>query len=366
MKKKFWALLLVLIMILLATTACGGKTESNKDDSAAEPSTSGEVAETGPEQTFTSAILIPGTLGDNPIFQMMVEGAQEAAAELGVSEPKVVEGGDDYAGYEKLFLSLAESKSYDLLITYTDSMVESVLKIAAMYPEQKIQLLDGDIIGIGQEVPSNVYSCRFKNEDLGYLGGCFAGLLTKSDLPYANEDLKVGLIFTDIYPAWTNYIQPAFENGAKSIDPHIEVVFSVVGNWVDPLKGAEVARAQFSQGVDVVWFTTGASTYGAVDEAKRQQKYAICSDNNGISAAPDVILGCTLITGKDTAKESFIKAYKDELPYGTAEDLGAKEGVVSFTFDDPNYLENVPEEIRNKMEAIYKDLADGRIDPLAK
>ena len=93
--------------------------------------------------------------------------------------------------------------------------------------EQKIQLLDGDIIGIARS-SLNVYSCRFKNEDLGYLGGCFAGLLTKSDLPYTNEDLKVGLIFTDIYPAWTNYIQPAFENGAKSIDPQIEVVFSVV------------------------------------------------------------------------------------------------------------------------------------------
>ena len=362
MKKKFWAILLVLIMILLGTTACGGKPESN--DSAAEPSTSGESAE--PEKTFTSAIVIPGTLGDNPIFQMMVGGAEEAAAEAGFAKPKEVEGGDDYAGYEKLLLSLAESQSYDLLITYTDSMAESVLKIAAMYPEQKIQLLDGDITSTGQEVPPNVYSSRFKNEDLGYLGGCFAGLITKSDLPNANKDLKVGLIFTDIYPSWTNYIQPAFEKGAKSIDPQIEIVFSVVGNWVDPLKGAEVARAQFAQGVDVVWFTTGASTYGAVDEAKRQHKYAICSDNNGISAAPEVILGCTVIEGKDTAKESFVKAYKGELAYGTVEDLGAKEGVVSFTFDDPSYLEKVPEEIRSRMEAIYKDLAGGKIDPLAK
>ncbi len=351
MKKTTTTILaLMLLLLLLAVTACAPSTPPEKE----------------PEKTFTSAILIPGTLGDNPIFQMMVGGAEEAAAEAGYDKPKVVEGGDDYAGYGNLLLSLAEAKSYDLLITYTDSMVEDVLSIAETFPDQKILLLDGDIPSTGQKNPSNVYSARFKNEDLGYLGGCFAALITKSDLPNANADLKVGLIFTDIYPTWSNYTQPGFENGVKAVDPEVEVVFSVVGNWVDPLKGAEVARAQFAQGVDVVWFTTGASTYGAVDEAKRQNKYAICSDNNGIADAPEVILGCTLIEGRESAKDAFIKAYKGELPYGTADVMGAKEGVVSFTFDDPSYLEKVPKDIRDAMEAIYKDLVDGKIDTLAK
>jgi len=60
-----------------------------------------------------------------------------------------------------------------------------------------------------------------------------------------------------------------------------------------------------------------------------------------------------------------LRAFRGELPFGTVERWGLKEGVIGFTFDDPNYIEIVPESIREKMIQVYKGLMNGAIDPLA-
>ena len=94
------------------------------------------------------------------------------------------------------------------------------------------------------------------------LSGC--ALVTESDMERANPDKAVGLVFTDIYDPWEVDLKTGFTNGVKAVDPDIEIINSIIGDWVDPQKGASVTRALIAQGVDVVYYTTGAYFYGNV------------------------------------------------------------------------------------------------------
>ncbi|WP_041081566.1 BMP family ABC transporter substrate-binding protein [Thermotoga profunda] len=309
---------------------------------------------------YSVALLITGEVGGNAIYEMMVEGATRASKELGF-DVKVIEGGYNSAKWEPLLISLASTKSYDLIVTFTEGMPKSVEKAARIFPNQKFALIDGIAPNL-----SNVYSLGFKDEEMAYLAGYFAGLVTKSDLRGANKELKIGMIAGDIYPAMMEKMKPAYENGAKNVDEKIEVLFSVAGSWADPNKGAELAQMQFSQGVDVIFLVAGGTGVGAIQKAKEFGRYIIGVDSNIIYLSPNSILACVLKKADVAIYDVLKRAYQGKLPFGTSERWGIKEGVISFTFDDPYYLRNVPEQIREKMLDLFEKLRQGTIKVLGE
>lgn len=361
-KNGYLALLLALLVLLSACSPAAGDPGTSATP-APTPTPSEQPSGGQEDDLFKTAVMVPGIVGENPIFQMYVGGIQRACNELGLPEPNIVEGGDDWGAYARLLASFADSGEYDVIITFTDSMCDTVKIWSGKYPEQKYILIDGDLEDYMGTIPANVYSMRNRDDELGYIGGYFCGLVTKSTMERANADLAVGLVFTDEYEPWEKDIKPTFINGAKAVDPDIEVINVVVGDWVDPIKGAEVTRALFARGVDIVWYTTGASTYGCVTEAAAQKKYAVASDNNSIALDPETIVGCTMIQGEPISYDIMMRAATNELPYGTADVFGAADGTITFTFDDPVYLEKVPQGIRDAMAAMYADLVAGKIDP---
>jgi simple sugar transport system substrate-binding protein/basic membrane protein A len=309
--------------------------------------------------SYSVALMITGEIGGNPIYQMMATGAEAASKENGF-ELKIVEGGYNTAKWEPNLISLAATGKYDLVVTFTEGMPKSVEKVAKMFPNQKLALLDG----IAPVLP-NVYSLGFKDEEMCYLAGYFAGLITSSSLPYANGALKIGLIGGDIYPAMTDRMIPSYTNGAKNTDPKIDVLFSAVGSWSDPNKGRELAQAQFGQGADIILAIAGGSGVGAIQEALATHKYIIGVDSNTIPLAPGTILACALKFADIAMKDVLTRAFQGTLPFGNSERQGIKEGVIGFTFDDPKYQELIPDEIKTKMLEIFEALKNGTLDPLA-
>jgi len=308
---------------------------------------------------FSVALMVTGEIGGNPIYEMMVSGAESASAELGL-DLKIVEGGYNSAKWEPNLIALAATGKYDLIVTFTEGMPKSVEKVADMFPRQKLALIDGIA-----PIKPNVYSLGFKDEEMCYLAGYFAGLITLSDLPGTNRDLIVGLIGGDTYPAMTDIMKPAFVNGARAVHPEIDLLFSVVGSWSDPNKGKDLAQAQFAQGADIILTIAGGSGVGAIQEAVRLGKYIIGVDSNTIHMAPGTILACTLKRADIALKNVIDRAYSGSLPYGASERHGLADEVIGFTFDDPNYLEMIPGAIRKRMLEIFESLKSGKIDPLS-
>ena len=361
---KFKAVLtLALSILLIFATACGKPTAN---DAAKSPSGTG-AATASPYADFKTALMLPGTEGENAIFKIIANGIRKACSDLGAPEPKVVEGGDQWTAYGKYLNSLAEAGIYDVIFTTTDVMRYCVNETLKSYPNQKFVLIDSDLNGYtnqfeGGKIPPTIWGVSFDLYQLGYLGGYFCGLVTQSKMERANPDLVVGLVFTDVYDAWEVDVKTGFINGVKAANPDIKIINSIIGDWVDPQKGADVTRALFAQGVDIVYYTTGASTYGCVTEAEAQKKYAVPDDNNAISLSKDTIVGCTLVEGYQAAYDAAYGAISGTLEYGTGRTVGAAEGVISFTFDDPVTKEKVPADILQKMKDAYQGLIDGTID----
>ncbi|KAF2958917.1 hypothetical protein AS159_04420 [Thermotoga sp. Ku-13t] len=307
---------------------------------------------------FSVALLITGEVAGNAIYEMMVDGARRAAQDFGI-DVKVVEGGYNPARWATLLVSLAASKSYDLIITFTEGMPKNVENAARTFPNQKFVLMDA----LAPTLP-NVYSVAFKDEEMAYLAGYFAAMVTKSNMRGANELLKVGMIAGDVYPAMMEKMKPAYEKGAKDVEPNVEVLFSVVGSWADPNKGAELAQAQYERGVDVIFLVAGGSGMGAVRKAREMGRYVIGVDSNYIDKDPQVILACALKHADKAIYEVLARAVRNELRFGTNEVWGIREGMIGFTFDDPNYIKNVPQYIRDEMLRVYERLKEGSIRPL--
>ena len=118
--------------------------------------------------SFSVALMITGEIGGNPIYEMMVSGAESASAELGL-DLKIVEGGYNSAKWEPNLIALAATGKYDLIVTFTEGMPKSVEKVADMFPGQKLALIDGIA-----PIKPNVYSLGFKDEEMCYLAG-YAG-----------------------------------------------------------------------------------------------------------------------------------------------------------------------------------------------
>ncbi|MBR4870441.1 MAG: BMP family ABC transporter substrate-binding protein [Oscillospiraceae bacterium] len=351
--KRFLSLILALVMVLSLVACGGGSSDDGSGDGAA--------------SDFKTAIMLPGTEGENAIFQMICDGIRQACADAGAPEPKVVEGGGEWTSYGKFLTSLAAAQEYDVIFTTTDVMRYNVNETLKSFPDQKIVILDADLLAYeskfeGGTIPATVWGMSFDLYQLGYLGGYFCGLVTQSDMERANDDLVVGLVTTDIYDAWDVNMKTGFTNGVKAANPDIEIITACIGDWVDPAKGSSVARALIAQGADILYYTSGASAYGCVTEAATQGCYAIPHDNNCMDLDPDTIIGASLVLGYDAAYNAAKGAIEGTLEWGTGRNAGVAEGVISFTFDEANYMEKVPEDIRTAMEAAAQGLADGSID----
>lgn len=56
-----------------------------------------------------------------------------------------------------------------------------------------------------------------------------------------------------------------------------------------------------------------------------------------------------------------LRYLNSEIEWGTSTTVGVKEGFVDFVQDDPLYIQNVPEDVRQKMNGIIESIKDGRL-----
>ncbi len=116
-----------------------------------------------------------------------------------------------------------------------------------------------------------------------YLMGILAGSMTTSN--------KLGMVGG--YPIGeVNRLFHAFINGAKSVNPDIEVKVTFIGSWYDPPKAKEAAFAQIEAGVDVLY----AERAGVVDAARDKGLIAFgnVNDMNKEENGTDVVVTSAL------------------------------------------------------------------------
>ena len=334
-----------------------------------EVQTESEAVE-APEGThYKAALLLNGNLGDKSFYDSANEGLERLRDELGedVFDFKVEQMGGtaaDEAKWEPTLLDYCDTGDYDVIIMGTWQMADALARAAEEYPDQKFIFFDEEFDFEGNGNPENVYNVMYKQNEVSYLVGAAAAMMTTDDsIEGIDPDNHIigflgGMDNSVINDFLVGYIQ-----GAADIDPDIEVAVGFVGDFVDSTKGKDIALSQYQSGADVGFNVAGNAGLGQIEAAKDEGKYAFGVDSDQAALLPDYADYIPTSALKNVGQSLYLAIQKDmlgELKYGTEETYGFKEGGVALV-KDAHYEKMLPENIRTKLDELEQSIIDGDI-----
>jgi len=223
------------------------------------------------------------------------------------------------------------------------SQGSAVEKVARDFPKLQFVIIDFVV-----NLP-NVQSIVFKEHEGSFLVGMMAAIASKTG--------KVGFVGGMDIPLIRKF-QCGFEQGARYANPKVEVSANMTGTtptaWNDPARGAELAKAQFARGVDVVFAAAGGTGTGVYQAAKDAGKLAIGVDSNQNHLQPGTML-TSMVKRVDVAVAT---AFKGVTP-GVA-NLGLKENGVDYALDQHN-AKLVTAGMKARVDAAKADIISGKI-----
>lgn len=348
MKKKLLVWLSILMVSVMTLSACAENTnESKNEDNNADSSKKMKVA-----------LVLAGFLGDKSFNDSAYEGVERALEEFGKDniDVKVLESKVP-SDWETNLVSMAND-NYDLVLGISTQLQDIIEKHAPEYPDVKFGLIDGVVKA------DNVQSAVFAQNEGSFLAGAAATMFTtKTEIDNVNEDVKIGWVGGMDIPVLRDFLT-GYEQGAKYIDPDVQVLVSFAGSFNDPLKGKELTLAQYSQGVDIVMNVASNTGNGILEAANETDKYAIGVDLNQDDVYPGRIL-TSMLKRVDVASYEMIKAaYEDNFEGNIILRMDVGNGGVGLT-DMATMKESLgdkfPEDILEKINELTEDIKSGKI-----
>ena len=369
MRKKNWILGLSAVGMMAVLAACGGNANAKATTSATEaakegttPAAKEEKAEGNKESNgkkLKVTLLVTGSFGDKAFNDSAQAGMKKIQEELSdKAEVTMVEMGNDKTKFE------GAMQDADLIITGLWDMKEITEKIAQEYPEKKYILFDTAVDYTLGDL-SNVYSMSYKQNEGAFLSGVLAAGVTKSSMPYANEDNIIGFVGAKDTAAVINDSAVGYIQGAKFMDPEVKVLVSYVGSYVDSATAKDLALTQYANNADTVFVAAGPASVGVIEAAAESKKYVIGVDSDQAEAyagkpEQEFIISSAIKNVGESLYLSVEKAAEDKLPFGEAEVLGLKDGVVGIAENDI-YKKEVPEDVQKKVEDAKQDILGGKV-----
>lgn len=376
MMKKVLAMLLASAMVV-SMTACGGNDNTNTQEPAAEDSTeapaegedASDDAAAPSGDTYRAALLLNGTLGDKSFYDSANEGLTRLRDELGadVFDFKVEQMGGtaaDESKWEPTLLDYCDSGEYDVIIMGTWQMADPLAKAAEQYPDQKFMFFDEQFDFEGNGNPQNIYNILYKQNEVSYLVGAAAAMMTTDETIEGIDPStkKIGFL-GGMDNAVINDFLKGYEQGAKDVDPEVEVVIGWVGDFVDSTKGKDIALGQYQSGVDVGYNVAGNAGLGQIEAAGDTNLYAFGVDSDQAALLPDYAKNIPTSALKNVGNSLYRAINLDlegKLEYGTTEVLGFAEGGVELV-KDAHYEEMLPENIRTTLDEMEQKIINGEI-----
>lgn len=369
--KKAMAFALSLAMVL-SMAGCGSKkteTEAPKETEAAvetEAATEKTTSEDGP---YKAALLLNGTLGDKSFYDSANEGLTRLKEELGedVFDFKVEQMGGtaaDEANWEPTLLDYCDSGEYDVIIMGTWQMADPLANASDLYPDQKFMFFDEAYDFETNGNNENIYNILYKQNEVSYLVGAAAGLMTKTEgIEGIDPSNNVICFLGGMDNSVINDFLVGYIQGAVDANPDVQVAVSMVGDFVDSAKGKDLSLSMYNAGADVGFNVAGNAGLGLIEAAAETGKYAFGVDSDQAALLPDYAANIPTSALKNVGNSLYRAITMDlngELTYGTTETLGFAEGGVELV-KDAHYEELLPEEIRTQLDELETKIMDGEI-----
>ncbi len=230
------------------------------------------------------------------------------------------------------------------IITTGFGMADPVNEVSGDYPDTTFVNIDGFL----PEIPANVAMIAFEEHTGSYLVGMMAAMKSESNTVGFIGGMDVPLI---------RHFACGYAQGVKAVNPDATVISNMTGTtptaWNDPVKGGELAKAQVSQGADVIYAAAGGTGVGVLQAAADEGVLSIGVDKNQNHLHPGQVL-TSMLKRVDVAVYDSLMA-GDSLQGGGMTVLGLAEDGVGYAMDEHNATL-----VSDEMKAAVED-AKGKI-----
>ena len=357
---RFFSFLIVLALLLVACQPAAPAAEEPAAEAeapaeeVAEEAPAEEVAEEAPAEEMMDApteLRVAGVLTtglDNAWDATFIESFKRVQAEsphgLEIADIDFTEGvwGD---AAKNVIREYAKTGNYDIIWT-NSAFSDEIAEIHSEFPEILFVT-----VGSGNRVLGDNTIWIFNHiHECGYLQGIQAGSLTESDV--------IGIVGT--YPAEdVNDVIHGFINGAKSVNPDVQVKITFIESWYDPPKALEAANAQITAGVDQMYMMAEAFEPCEEQDIGCYAKYI---DYN--FAAPDNIISSAMMYVDPGINFVIDRWYTHKT---TGEPYPEETDTVWFTAAEGHCdlspyhgtADKVPQEVKDLVEETRQKIMDG-------
>jgi basic membrane protein A len=304
-------------------------------------------------KTFKVALIIAqGGLGDQSYNDLAYSGFQQAQKDFPIVG-RVIQSAD-IVSQGQAILTQAGQAGFDLVIDLEFSTADALKAVAPTFPNTRWM-----IVNLPSSGP-NITGYLFNEQDGSYLVGALAAMVTSdTHIPGINAQKVIGAIggikSTGIDKFLVGYIQ-----GARDIDPAVNVLINYSNSFGDPAKGKELADAMFGQGADIVYQVAGGTGTGIIQAAQAANHYAIGVDTDQDALAPGHVLTSMIKRTDFAVYDSVNRLVCGELKGGDTVTLGLKEGAVGIS--PMKFTRSlVPSTYLDKVAQLRQGIIDGTI-----
>ena len=280
---------------------------------------------------------------DKSFNEAAYNGAERWASETGGTYKELEMQSE--AQREQALRRLAEQGANPIVMTgfaFGDVLNE----VAPDFPDTKFAIVDGFV-----EQP-NVRTILFSEHEGSYLVGMMAAM--------KSETGTVGFVGGMDIPLIRKFAC-GYAQGVLAVNPDATIVANMTGTtpaaWNDPVKGAELAKAQISQGADVIYAAAGGTGIGVLQAVADEGKLSIGVDSNQNYLHPGSVLTSMLKRVDNAVYEAFTAA--EGLETGIVVMNLASEGV-GYAMDENN-AELVSDEMKTAVDEAAAKIASGDI-----
>ena len=247
-----------------------------------------------------------------------------------------VESVPEAADAERVFRDMV-GQGNKLIFGTTFGYMEPMLKVATDNKDVKFEH------ATGYKTADNMRTYDSRTYEGAYMAGIIAGGMTKSNV--------LGVVGSVPIPEVLRNIN-SFTMGAQSVNPKVTTKVVWVNEWFSPPKETEAATALINGGADVLFQNTDSPA--VLKTAQEKGKRAFGWDSDMTAYGPKAHLASATINWAPY----YIKATQDALDgkWATGQTWwGVKEGAIDIV----SIADDVPAEIKTKVEEVKKGLKDG-------
>jgi basic membrane protein A len=213
-------------------------------------------------------------------------------------------------------------------------------------------------VKVGKDYPNTKFASIFpKQQEGAYLLGALAAMMSKTGV--------IGFVGGERYPNLLNIFE-GYKQGARDINPNIQVLETYLDDWDNSTKGKEAALSQINDGADLLLHVADTSGHGVIQAAKEKGVYAMGAISDQNKLASNTVL-TSFVLDVEKAFDQAVKMVQTGnfsgqiFKPGLEADKGASGDGIIYLAPFHSLEDKVPEEVKVKLEELKQGIINGTI-----